>query len=317
MTPRPPERVAVLGAGTMGAGIALCFARAGSGVTLASRRAATLDAARGRIGRSLAQLARAGALHACSAAEISSRIASSLDLEAAVDGAELVIESVVEDLAVKQEVLARAERAATSGAVIATDTSSIRIDELAAALSRPERFAGMHWFNPPELVPLVEVVSGATTESGVVERLIGWARALGKRPVHVRRDVEGFIANRIQYAVFREAFALVEAGVCDYAAVDEVIKAGLGARWAAVGPFESLDLAGLDVYEAVASRLYPVLATDSEPARSATALVAAGDLGCKTGRGLYGAYDPDAVSALVRRRTRVLLALERLAGEPV
>ena len=105
MTPRPPERVAVLGAGTMGAGIALCFARAGSGVTLASRRAATLDAARGRIGRSLAQLARAGAPHACSAAEISSRIASSLDLEAAVeeDGAELVIESVVEDLAVKRK----------------------------------------------------------------------------------------------------------------------------------------------------------------------------------------------------------------------
>jgi 3-hydroxybutyryl-CoA dehydrogenase len=315
MSARPPERVAVLGAGTMGSGIALCFARAGSAVTLASRRAATLSAARERIDRSLAHLATADVLHA-SAAEITSRIASSRDLDAAAQGAELVIESVVEDLAVKQDVLARAERSAPSNAVIATDTSSIRIDELAAALSRPERFAGMHWFNPPELVPLVEVVSGAATELGVAERLVAWVGALGKRPVHVRRDVEGFIANRIQYAVFREAFALVEAGVCDYADVDEVIKAGLGARWAAVGPFESLDLAGLDVYQAVASRLYPVLATDSEPARSATALVAAGNLGCKTGRGLYGAYDPDTVSALVARRTGVLLALERLAGEP-
>jgi 3-hydroxybutyryl-CoA dehydrogenase len=195
-----------------------------------------------------------------------------------------------------------------------TDTSSIAIDDLAAALDRPESFAGMHWFNPPELVLLVEIVSGSRTDRDVAQRLVAWTRALGKRPVHLRRDIAGFIANRIQYAVLREAFALVREGVCDYADVDETMKAGLGARWAAIGPFETLDLAGLDVHETVARRLYPLLANDREPAPQVRALVADGHLGCKTGRGLYGAYDEEAIGALSRRRAEVLLALERLNG---
>lgn len=315
MSDSPPDRVGVVGAGTMGTGIALCCARAGSIVTLIARRPATLEDGWARIGRSLEQLVLAGELERGNASEIAARISTTTELERALADVDLVIESVVEDLAVKHDVLARAERAAPPGAVIVTDTSSIPIDELAGALSRRESFAGMHWFNPPELVALVEVVSGTETSPAVAQRLLGWARALGKRPVHLRRDIAGFIANRIQYAVFREAFALVEAGVCDYRDVDEAIKAGLGARWAAVGPFEGLDLAGLDVYEAVARRLYPVLATDQAPARSALALVAAGALGCKTGRGLYGAYDQDAVAELERRRASVLLALERISRD--
>jgi 3-hydroxybutyryl-CoA dehydrogenase len=296
----------------MGSGIALCLARAGSTVTLVARRSATLDSARVRIDRSLEVLVAGGAIDTAAAAQIAAQISTTVELEDAARDAELVVESVVEDLAVKHDVLRRAERAAAPGAVLATDTSSIAIDDLAAVLTRPDCFAGMHWFNPPELVSLVEIVSGARTAPAVAERLIGWARAVGKRPVHVRRDIAGFVANRIQYAVLREAFALVEAGVCDYADVDQAIKSGLGARWAAVGPFESLDLAGLDVYQEVARRLYPLLASDTEPAHSATALVGAGHLGCKTGRGLYGDYDERTILALIRRRARVLLALERL-----
>jgi 3-hydroxybutyryl-CoA dehydrogenase len=311
----PPARVAVLGAGTMGGGIALSFARAGSSVTLMARRASTCEAARARIRSSLQGLMDAGALEPGQVGPIAGRITTTVELEAAVHGAELVIETVVEDLAVKQDVLSRAERAARRDAVLATDTSSIAIDELAAGLERPQSFAAMHWFNPPELVALVEVVSGRRTAPPVAQRLIGWARAVGKRPVHVRRDVPGFIANRIQYAVFREAFALVEAGVCGYAEVDEAMKAGLGARWAAIGPFESLDLAGLDVYQAVARRLYPLLANDAAPAQATIELVEDGHLGCKTGRGLYGSYDEATINALQRRRTSVLLALERLADE--
>ena len=269
MSASPPKRVAVLGAGTMGSGIALCFARAGSAVALTARHVSTLEAARARIEQTLEGLVEAGGLEATKLPEITARISTTNVLADAVAGVELVVESVVENLAVKHDVLARAQHAAPAGALIATDTSSIPIEQLASALTRPELFAGMHWFNPPELVPLVEVVSGPRTEPAVVERLIDWARALGKRPVHVRRDVAGFIANRIQYAVFREAFALVGAGVCSYADVDKAIRFGLGARWAAIGPFESLDLAGLDVYQAVATRLYPTLAVDTEPARAA------------------------------------------------
>lgn len=312
MSPSPPDRVAVLGAGTMGSGIALCCARAGSSVALMARRPATLDAASARIRDSLEILVAGDALDAAAAARTTARISTTDELEEAVHGAELVVESVIEDLGVKQDVLARAERAATTGAVLVTDTSSIAIDDLAAALHRPEAFAGMHWLNPPELVALVEIISGARTAPDVAERLIDWTRALGKRPVHLRRDIAGFIANRIQYALLREAFALVEAGVCDYADVDEAMNAGLGARWAGIGPFESLDLAGLDVHEAVARRLYPLLANDREPARSILDLVAEGHLGCKTGRGIYGDYDDEAILALRRRRARVHLSLERL-----
>ncbi|HEY3945052.1 MAG TPA: 3-hydroxyacyl-CoA dehydrogenase family protein [Solirubrobacteraceae bacterium] len=312
MSVGPPDRVAVLGAGTMGSGIALSFARAGSTVKLSSRRGSTLQAARTRIDESLQLLVASKVLDTGDAGRAFARISTTQDLDDAVQDAELVVESVTEDLDVKHEVLARTQRAAPPETVLVTDTSSIAIDDLAAALDRPGSFAGMHWFNPPELVSLVEIVSGSRTEPEVAQRLVDWTRALGKRPVHLRRDIAGFIANRIQYAVFREAFALVKEGVCDYADVDETMKAGLGARWAAIGPFESLDLAGLDVYEAVARRLYPLLANDREPASSALELVAEGHLGCKTGRGLYGDYDDEAIAALRRRGAQVLLALERL-----
>jgi 3-hydroxybutyryl-CoA dehydrogenase len=298
----------------MGSGIALSFARAGSAVKLSARRGATLQAARTRISESLEVLVAHRVLDETQAARAIARISTTQDAEDAVRDADLVVESVIEDLEVKRDLLARAQRAARPQTVLVTDTSSIPIDDLAAALDSPESFAGMHWFNPPELVLLVEIVSGSRTDPDVAQRLVAWTRALGKRPVHLRRDIAGFIANRIQYAVFREAFALVQRGVCDFADVDETIKAGLGARWAAIGPFESLDLAGLDVHEAVARRLYPLLAVDREPAPAVTALVAEGHLGCKTGRGLYGDYDDEAIVALHRRRARVLLGLERLNG---
>ena len=262
MSARPPERVAVLGAGTMGSGIALCFARAGSAVTLASRRAATLDAARVRIDQPRAARNRRACSSQCGGDHLALQTLTSSGRTR-----RRARHRVGRRRSGRQARGAGARRARGAiRAVIATDTSSIPIDELAAALSRPERSpactgstrpSSCRWWRwSPERAP---------------SRGCRAAGRLGRRARQASRACParhgGFIANRIQYAVFREAFALVEAGVCDYADVDEAIKAGLGARWAAVGPFESLDLAGLDVYQAVASRLYPVLATDSEPAR--------------------------------------------------
>jgi 3-hydroxybutyryl-CoA dehydrogenase len=313
--PRPPAIVAVIGAGTMGAGIALAFARAGSAVRLTARRESSLAAALARIESGLAVFVEGGATSAGDASLSLGRIASTTSFADAVAGATLVVESVIEDVDVKRDVLARAE-AAAPGAILATDTSSISIGALAEGLQRPEAFAGLHWFNPPELVPLVEVISGEATAPETVERLLDWSRAAGKRPVHVQRDVEGFLANRLQYALFREAFALVESGVCGLAEVDEAVRSGLGARWAAVGPFESLDLAGLDIYEAVARRLYPTLSVASEPSTIATRLVEQGHLGGKTGRGLYGVYRTEDLERLVRRRATILTALEGMRDLP-
>ena len=254
-----PATAAVAGAGTMGTGIACVLALGGSAVRVVARSEATLAAAASRVD----SIARA--LGAPDPAALTARLSFTSSLEHGFDGAELVVESIAEDLRAKTELLAVAERFAAPGAILATNTSSLSIASLSAPLERPDRFAGLHWFNPPELVPLVEVVAGERTDPEVVETLRDWMEALGKAPIVLRRDTPGFVANRLQYGLVREAWALVEEGVCGYEDVDRALTHGLGARWAAVGPFQIADLAGLDVYLAVIRNLYPELSTAQSP----------------------------------------------------
>ena len=153
--------------------------------------------------------------------------------------------------------------------MLATTTSSLPLAELASALAAPERFAGWHFFHPADLMALVEIVPGERTDPAVLARLRTWSERLGRRPIVLRRDVPGFVANRLQYALLREAYALVEADVCALADVDVAVTAGLGARWAALGPFETMDLAGLEVHAAVAAALFPLLSgTRGAPGRA-------------------------------------------------
>jgi 3-hydroxybutyryl-CoA dehydrogenase len=242
-----PREVAVIGARTMGPGIARIFVEGGSSVRLTARRESSLGAARERL---------AGA---------DVRLTTSLD--EAVAGAALVVETIPEDVAAKRDVLQRAEELAAPEAILTTNTSSLRLAPLAAALRRPHRFAGLHFLNPPELVEVVEIVSAAGTAPEVLEALAGWMRELGKAPVLVR-DVAGFVVNRLQYALLREAYALVDEGVCSFADVDRAVTHGLGARWAAIGPFETMELAGLDVHAAVAENLWPELSNTRQPSPS-------------------------------------------------
>ena len=242
-----PRDVAVVGAGTMGAGIARIFADGGASVRLTARRQESLDAARERAGEP---------------------VTMTTDLDEALTGADLVVETIVEEVEPKRGVLARAEELAAQDAILTTNTSSLSVDEVGGELQRPERFAGLHFLNPPELVQVVEIVGGARTAPETLETLRGWMEELGKAPVVVRLDVPGFVVNRLQYALLREAYALVDAGVCSFEDVDRAVTAGLGARWAAIGPFQTMDLAGLDVHAAVAENLWPELATTSSPSRS-------------------------------------------------
>ena len=293
-----PAEVAVVGAGTMGAGLAALFADAGSRVRLAARRRASLDAAERRI----EEIAPgAGGL-----------VTTTTTIDDALAGAGLVVETIAEQLEPKAELLVAAERLAAPRAILVSNTSSLSLEALAGPLRFPERFAGLHFFNPPELVELVEVVGTSRTDTEVVATLVRWMERLGKAPVVVRRDLPGFVANRLQYAVLREAYALVDGGVCSYEDVDRVITRGLGARWAAIGPFEAMDLAGLDVHLAVARNLYPELANGTETPTHLVRLVEDGALGCKNGRGLRGDYGPEAIEELVGRRTRVLRGLKAL-----
>jgi 3-hydroxybutyryl-CoA dehydrogenase len=242
-----PREVAVVGAGTMGAGIARIFADGGASVRLTARREESLEAARKRTGEA---------------------VAMTTDLDEALTGADLVVETIVEEVGPKRAVLARAEELAAPDAILTTNTSSLSVDEVGGELRRPERFAGLHFLNPPELVQVVEIVGGARTAPDTLGTLRGWMEELGKAPVVVRLDLPGFVVNRLQYALLREAYALVDAGVCSFEDVDRAVTAGLGARWAAIGPFQTMDLAGLDVHAAVAENLWPELATTSRPSRS-------------------------------------------------
>ena len=280
--------MAVVGAGTMGVGIARVFAEAGASVRLYARRESSLEAARERLGESAARM----------------RLTTSAD--EALEGAELVVETIVEDPEPKRAILARGEELASSEAILTTNTSSLPLSELAGVLRRPERFAGLHFLNPPELVELVEVVGGERTAPETLETLADWMERLGKSPVVLRRDVPGFVVNRLQYALLREAYALVDAGVCTFADVDRAVTHGLGARWAAIGPFETMDLAGLDVHAAVARNLWPQLSSQSEPSPSIARALEEGALGVTSGRGLRGDYTPADAVTLSERRERVL-----------
>ena len=290
--------MAVIGAGTMGVGIASVFAGGGTSVRLCARRESSLETARERLG------------------EQAARALLTTSVDEALEGAELVVETIVEAAEPKQAVLARAEKLASPEAILTTNTSSLPLAALGRALRRPERFAGLHWLNPPELVEVVEVVGGERTAPETLATLAGWMDRLGKAPVVLRSDVPGFVVNRLQYALLREAYALVDAGVCSFADVDRTVTHGLGARWAAIGPFEAMDLAGLDVHAAVAANLWPELTNEREPPAAIARALEAGARGAKSGRGLLGDYTPAAATALVERRDRVLRGVPALRDGP-
>ena len=310
--PRPPGSVACIGAGTMGAGIALAFALGGSAATMVARRQPTLDAAWRRIEASVGLLTAAGRLPGAEPEAVLGRIAGTTDLDGADLGTDLVVESVAEDVAAKRRLYQAIEPRLGPATILGTCTSSLSLVELAAGLARPERFIGYHWFNPAELIALVEIVPAGATAAAVTDRVAAFSRAIGKQPVRVA-DVPGFVANRLQYALLREAYHLVAAGVCSLADADRVITAGLGPRWAAIGPFLSMDLAGLDVHRAVVEQLFPQLSAATAVPPMLTALASEGALGVKSGRGLLGRYDEQQVRNIIERRARTLLMLDGLA----
>jgi 3-hydroxybutyryl-CoA dehydrogenase len=297
-------RALVVGGGVMARGIAARLAASGIDTVVQVRRRAVVADTEAEIQRRMERLVANGG-----AATV--RVSAG---EAAPPFA-LAVESIAEDVEAKRAVLAGAERLLADDGILTTNTSSLTLSALGGALARPERFAGWHWFNPAELVPLVEVVAGPRTDPAVVERLLDLSRAIGKEPVAVRRDVPGFVANRLQYALLREAYALVEAGVCDTDDVDRAVVAGLGARWAAIGPFASMDAAGLEVHQAVAEQLFPELSRSTAVPPLLRELRRRGATGMQGGSGLRGTYAPGAARRMAERRDATLALLSRAGTE--
>lgn len=280
-----PARVGVIGGGRMGAGIAQAFLTAGASVDVVEAGGEAAEAARARVADGLEEAARRGKLDGDVEAVLA-RL-TLLDSPAELDAETgLVVEAVPERADLKAEVLRAAESAVGPDAVLATNTSSLSVTELAAALDRPARFLGLHFFNPVPASKLVEVVVAAETDPGLVGTAGGWVRALGKTEVVVQ-DSPGFASSRLGVLLGLEAIRMLEEGVADAEAIDTAME--LGYRHP-MGPLRSTDLVGLDVRLAIAEYLHRTLGERFAPPQLLRDKVAAGELGRKSGRGFH-AYD--------------------------
>jgi 3-hydroxybutyryl-CoA dehydrogenase len=264
------SRAAVVGAGLMGRRIAGVLASAGLDVVITDTNAAILDAA-------AAEAARVDGAGRGSVAAVA-------DLAEAAGDADLIIEAIIEDLAIKQRLFERLAAMAPK-AVLATNTSVLPVGEVTALVEDGSRALGTHWWNPPDLIPVVEVVAGERTGTDTVDRVMALLTEAGKLPVRVERDVAGFIGNRLQHALWREAIALVAEGVCDAATVDLVVRNTIGLRLATLGPLENADYIGLDLTMAIHDAVIPSLNSDPYPSPLLRQLVADGQLGARTGHG--------------------------------
>lgn len=307
--------VVVAGAGTMGASLAQIFAQRGLQVTLWNRSREGLERAEALIRENQAALVGAGSLTEAESRALVGRITAETD-EACFAGADFIIESIAENLELKQTFFRRVGAAARPDCVIATNTSGLSITALGAAVENPARFAGMHWINPPHLIPLVEVISGEATAPETADFVYDLALRLGKKPIRVK-DVPGFVLNRLQFAVFREALSLVESGAAGIEDVDGAMKYGLGLRYACLGPFETVDFGGIDVFYKIASYLFKDLEDRKDVPDMLKNLYEGGRLGVKSGGGFYdyaGEKAEKAVQARDKKLIRVAETLEE-AGE--
>jgi 3-hydroxybutyryl-CoA dehydrogenase len=264
------SRAAVVGAGLMGRRIAGVLASAGLDVVITDTNAVILDAAAAEAG----EVTGAGR----------GSVIAVDDLATAVQDTDLVVEAIIENLAIKQELFQRLA-ALAANAVLATNTSVLPIGAVIERVEDGSRVIGTHWWNPPDLIPIVEVVPSTRTAPDTVDRVVALLTDAGKLPVRVGRDVPGFIGNRLQHALWREAIALVAEGVCDAETVDLVVRNTIGLRLATLGPLENADYIGLDLTLAIHEAVLPSLNSEPHPSPLLRDLVADGQLGARSGHG--------------------------------
>ena len=300
------SRVAVIGAGTMGAGIAGEFARAGCRVRLMDRNEQLLDRGLRRLDAAQQVLVDAGRISERQAAAARQRVAVTTSLETACEDAELLVEAVSEDLALKQTLFRQFDAMCPEETILASNTSGLSITQIASVTRRPERVAGLHFWNPPHIIPLVEVTQGRETAPATAEWLREVCVRIGKRAILVRHDIPGFVGNRLQFAVLREALHLLSQGVASVEDIDTAMTAGPGLRYGLLGPLRTADLGGLDVFAAISGYLFPELCADKRPPTVLTDLVKQGRLGTKSGAGFY-TYDTTRPDEILASRDRVLL----------
>jgi 3-hydroxybutyryl-CoA dehydrogenase/5-formyl-3-hydroxy-2-methylpyridine 4-carboxylate dehydrogenase len=300
------NRVTVLGTGTMGPGMGAVLARAGLEVTLFDVNPEALERARGMVGMVQGVLDRLEV----PAQNGGGQINYQTERKAALAGTDVVVEAVPEQLELKRSLFTEIEEEIAPEAIIASNTSGIPATKLAEGLQRPERVIGWHWSNPPHLIPMNEIIPGERTSPETTSAIQELTRRIGYHPVTLKKEVPGFVENRVLYAIMRECLALVDEGVIDVDGLDLNVKWGIGYKLAVVPPIQLLDMAGLDIYTSVAGYLNPDLSDEKGVSKTATELKEQGRLGIKTGGGFFD-YTPERAQELQQQRAAALVAVRK------
>lgn len=304
------NRIHIAGAGIMGASMAQIFARHGYNVTVYDAFEKGLEAGKKLMAINQEASVASGDITKAESDAICKNIVFTMDKSVFAD-AQFVIEAIAENMEVKHKFWAEASAVAPKDAILTTNTSGLSITEMAKAVELPERFAGMHWINPPHIIPLVEVISGAKTDEAVSDKIMELARRVGKQPVKVKKDASGFILNRLQFCILREAMHIVESGIADKEDVDNVFKYALGMRYACLGPLQVADIGGLDTFHSIASYLFADLSDVKEPQAMMAEPYKQGSFGVKSGKGFYD-YPGDRAQQVIKKRDADFLKLSNL-----
>ena len=308
------KKIAIIGSGVMGSGIAQSFAVSGYFVTINDIKEELLYHAQNRISENLSLLIEEGTLTDQEKQGALANITYSVDLEGAVRDADFIIEAIPEVLELKLNLYQQMEEIIKPNAIVASNTSTFPISQLMEKASFADRMVITHFFNPGHLVPLVEIVQHDETKPEIVKTTMDLMRKIGKSPILLKKEIAGFIANRLQTALMREAFYLLKEGVADAEDIDTAITAGPGFRWAFTGPIEIADFGGLDTWQRVFDNVSPVLDQSKEAPDLIRDLVAKGKLGTKSGEGIF-TYEESTVSQKINERDRNFIKLGKLKME--
>jgi 3-hydroxybutyryl-CoA dehydrogenase len=306
------KKIAIVGGGSMGHGCAMVFAAAGYPVGMYSRRLETLQKGLEAMRADLTFLAERGLGKLEDVERTMARVSTTQDLAEAAADADFVLECVAEDMGLKQDTFQKLDELCKPDAILATNTSVMSPTEIAGKSQKRDRIIGTHWWNPPFLIPLVEVVQTEETPDWVIDVTMALHRKIGKRPVHCKKDVPGFIANRLQHALWREALSIVERGIADPHTVDESLKYGPGLRLPVLAPCENADMVGLDLTLSIHNYVLKYLEDSHEPSPLLKEKVEKGELGFKTGGVGYQTWTPEEQKAL---RAKLLTYLTKAVRE--
>lgn len=284
------NKIVIAGAGTMGSSMAQIYAKYFDNVTLYNHREESLKKAEVRIKENVDTLVKSGNMTEQEADKLLGSLSYTTSMDCFKD-CDFVAENLTENVEIKDTFYKELSDVVSDNSIITTNTSGLSINRLAQSVKKPERFIGMHWFNPPHLVPLIEIIKGDATTDEVAKDIYELSLKIDKKPVIVNKDVPGFAANRLQFAVLREALDLVKKGVVSPEGIDDVMKYGLGFRYACLGPLEVSDFGGLDTFYHISEYLMKYLCDDKEPPELLKQHFEAGEYGVKSAKGFYDYSD--------------------------